>query len=152
MEYAKEIRKKIGHDLLVVVGSCVIILDNSNRLLLQKRRDGSWGLLGGLLDIEETLEEAAIREVYEEANLTVSNLELLHVFSGPTYHFKLPNLDEVYVITALYYAGEVTGDMRIDHDESLDLQYFDVNQLPENIRPEYQSFIDFYINQGNLKE
>ena len=37
------------------------------------------------MDLGESLEETASREVLEETGLFVSNLELLHVFSGPDY-------------------------------------------------------------------
>ncbi|WP_321166921.1 NUDIX domain-containing protein [Oceanobacillus kimchii] len=40
-------------------------------MLLQKRHDGSWGLPGGLMDLEESFEEVAMREVFEETGLVV---------------------------------------------------------------------------------
>ena len=43
------------------------------------------------MDLGESLEETASREVLEETGLFVSNLELLHVFSGPDYYFKIDN-------------------------------------------------------------
>lgn len=146
MSYVSEIRKKIGNDVLLLAGSNVIILDDNNRILLQKRKEGTWGLLGGLLEIGETLEETAKREVYEESRLEVEELRLLHVFSGPKYHFVLDNKDEIYCITALYYAGRVTGEMEIDNIETFDLQYFDLEALPDAIEREYQTFIQYFID------
>jgi 8-oxo-dGTP pyrophosphatase MutT (NUDIX family) len=51
--------------------------------LLQHRKDGNWGLPGGLMERGESLEETAIREVYEETGLTLKCLTLLELFSGP---------------------------------------------------------------------
>ena len=41
---------------------------------------GEWSIPGGLLEVGETLHEAAIREAMEETGLSVEPLELLGVF------------------------------------------------------------------------
>jgi len=145
MNYVSSIREKIGHDLLILTGANVIILDDNNRVLLQKRKSGSWGLLGGLLEISETLEDTAIREVYEESNLKISDLHLVNVFSGPKYHFKLDNADEIYVITSVYYTREFKGELIADNNESLELQFFKLHELPD-LEEEYRDYIDYFIN------
>jgi len=145
MNYVSSIREKIGHDLLILTGANVIILDDNNRVLLQKRKSGSWGLLGGLLEIGETLEDTAIREVYEESNLKISDLHLVNVFSGPKYHFKLDNADEIYVITSVYYTREFKGELIADNNESLELQFFKLHELPD-LEEEYRDYIDYFIN------
>ena len=145
MNYVSSIREKIGHDLLILTGANVIILDDNNRVLLQKRRSGSWGLLGGLLEIGETLEDTAIREVYEESNLKISDLHLVNVFSGPKYHFKLDNADEIYVITSVYYTREFKGELIADNNESLELKFFKMHELPD-LEEEYRDYINYFIN------
>jgi len=145
MNYVSSIREKIGHDLLILTGANVIILDDNNRVLLQKRKSGSWGLLGGLLEIGETLEDTAIREVYEESNLKISDLHLVNVFSGPKYHFKLDNADEIYVITSVYYTREFKGELIADNNESLELKFFEMHELPD-LEEEYRDYIDYFIN------
>ena len=89
--YVSTIRKKIGNDLLILVGSNVIIENELDQVLLQKRSSGTWGLPGGLLEVGETLEQTAIREVFEETGLTIEELKLIHTFSGQDYHFVLQN-------------------------------------------------------------
>ena len=44
--YVSTIRKKIGNDLLILVGSNVIIENELDQVLLQKRSSGTWGLPG----------------------------------------------------------------------------------------------------------
>ena len=146
MNYVDTIRKKIDHDDLILAGSNIIITDSSHRILLQKRSNGTWGLLGGLMEIGESLEETAIREVKEEAHIDIAALKLLNVFSGPQYHFTLQNKDQIYVVTALYYAKQVGGELRADGNESLALDYFDLENLPENMEEEYKTYIQFYKN------
>ncbi len=144
MNYVDTIRKKIGHDDLILAGSNIIITDSSHRILLQKRSNGTWGLLGGLMEIGESLEETAIREVKEEAHIDIAELKLLNVFSGPQYYFTLPNKDQIYVITALFHARVISGTLLADGVESLALEYFDLDNLPENMEEEYKIYIQFY--------
>ncbi|WP_429976150.1 hypothetical protein [Enterococcus sp. DIV0086] len=41
--YVHDIRKKIGHDPLILIGSNVIIQNKNDEFLLQKRNSNSWG-------------------------------------------------------------------------------------------------------------
>ncbi|MFJ7664271.1 NUDIX hydrolase [Lysinibacillus sp. NPDC097162] len=111
MEYFKYLRQYVGHQPIILPGSVVIILNDKNELLLQKRNDGTWGLPGGLMDLGESFEEVAKKEVFEETGLLVHNLKLLNVFSGSEYYLKVSNGDELYSITAVYYTKEFSGEM-----------------------------------------
>lgn len=81
MDYVKELRKLVGTRPLILPGSVVIMLNNDNQILLQHRHDGGWGVPGGLMELGESLEDTARREVKEETGLTVGSLKLLDVFS-----------------------------------------------------------------------
>ena len=83
---------------LVGVGAVII---EDGRVLLVKRGHpplaGEWSIPGGVLEIGETLREAAVREAREETCLTVEPAELLGVYdrvlrddAGRTlYHYVL---------------------------------------------------------------
>lgn len=66
---------------LVGVGAIII---EGDRVLLVKRGHapllGEWSIPGGVLEVGETLREAAVREVLEETELTVETAELLGVY------------------------------------------------------------------------
>ncbi|MDN5012988.1 MULTISPECIES: NUDIX hydrolase [Streptococcus] len=142
--YVSQIRKKIGNDLLILVGSNVIIENDCNQVLLQKRTTGSWGLPGGLLEVGETLEQTAIREVFEETGLKIEKLQLIYTFSGEDYHFILQNRDEIYVITSLYKAINYSGELIVNSEETLELRYFNYDCLPQNVEQEYLDYINYY--------
>ena len=54
------------------LGVAVIIYNDKNQILIEKRSDSNrWGLIGGGLEIDESLEQCLIREVYEETGLNL---------------------------------------------------------------------------------
>ncbi|NDI35765.1 NUDIX hydrolase [Chengkuizengella sediminis] len=147
MNYVMELRKLVGNRPLILTGSVVLVINKNNELLLQHRSDGGWGLPGGLMELGESLEDTARREVKEETGLEIGELELLNVFSGPEYYFKVPNGDELYSVTAVYLTHDIKGNIKIDKNESIDVQYFNINELPEGLTDEYQSYIEPYIKK-----
>ncbi|WP_369136546.1 NUDIX hydrolase [Klebsiella variicola] len=147
MNYVQQMRSLIGHRLLLLAGSNVIITDARHQILLQLRRDGTWGLPGGLLEPGESLEQTAVREVKEETNLDVRNLLLLGIFSGPEYTFTLPNKDEINVITSLYWTSDWSGKMVNDPGEGQELAFFAPEDLPSNMDEEYRIYIRHYLGQ-----
>jgi len=142
MEYYKEMRKYVGHRPLILPGSVVIIQNEHGDILLQERKPGVFGLPGGLMDLGESLEETAIREVFEETNLKVENLELLHVFSGKDYYFKIHNGDEFYSVTAVYRTSDFHGDLIANLEESVQLLFFNKEALPEGLIPSNKKFLE----------
>lgn len=147
MNYVEDLRKLVGHRPLILVGSVVIIIDACNRILLQKRSTSPneiWGLPGGLMELGESTEYTAKREVFEETGLTLGTLTLIDIFSGYDYFVRLSNKDEFYSVTAAYYTNEYQGEIIVDHIESLDVAFYSFDQLPENIVKSHNTIIDRY--------
>ncbi|WP_263064671.1 NUDIX domain-containing protein [Dickeya dadantii] len=145
MNYVQEMRQLIGHRPLLLAGSNVIVLNARRQVLLQHRLEGVWGLPGGLLELGESLEEAAIREVHEETGLQLNALDFLKVFSGPDHFFTLPNQDQIYVITSLYVSHSWQGDIVVDKTESRDVRFFDLQALP-TLGDEYREYLDYFLS------
>lgn len=131
MSYITNLRKYVGHEPLINIGATVIVLNDKNEILLNLRSDtNTWGIIGGGMELGESLEETAERELMEEAGLKAKHFELLDLLSGKELYFKYPNGDETYTVIALYQAVGVSGKLKINDDESNKLQYFSLDKLP----------------------
>ena len=141
IEYYKYVRQYVGTQPLILPGAVVIIRNEHGEVLLQKRPEGKWGLPGGLMNLGESFEEVAEREVFEEIGLRVRNLQLMHVFSGEQFYMKAPNGDEFYLVTAVFLTEDVEGSLQLDPAETLEVMYCKDTQLPERMVGSHRRFI-----------
>ena len=103
-DYIMDLRKIVGKRPLLQCAASVIIINEQGELLLGKRTDNhKWGYAGGSMNLGESVEDCARRELLEEMNLIPDELEFFMVNSGEETHYIYPNGDEVYngVITYL---------------------------------------------------
>jgi 8-oxo-dGTP pyrophosphatase MutT (NUDIX family) len=135
-EYLKNLRKLAGHIPILVCGASVIVVNEKGEILLQLRRDNNhWGYAGGMVDINEAVEDAAKRELYEETGITANSLTLFGVFSGRELYFVYPNGDEISIVDIVYICKDYSGEAKADGVESADVKFFAVDGLPDNISP-----------------
>jgi 8-oxo-dGTP pyrophosphatase MutT (NUDIX family) len=135
MNYIEMIRSIAGNRPLILTAAAVIIQDDAGRVLLQHRADtDNWGIPGGFMEIGESVEEAARREVLEETGLTVGEMTLYTVFSGKEFYFQYPNGDEVYNVIVTFTSTDVSGHLTPDH-EGHDLAFFPLDGLPREMIP-----------------
>ncbi|WP_110927688.1 NUDIX domain-containing protein [Bacillus massiliglaciei] len=116
-------------------GVAIVILDEENSVLLQKRADvGLWGIPSGHVEVGETVAEAAIREVKEETNLEINIIKLIGVYSDPNSQvFTYPNGKVIHFITTCFLAEIKDGELRCNSSESLDIQFFKQDALPQDL-------------------
>ncbi|MDR7002600.1 NUDIX hydrolase [Neobacillus niacini] len=136
MGYIEDLRKVIGTRPIILVGAVVGVFNEQGEILLQKRPEGIWALPGGLLELGESAEEAGRREVFEETGVEIGELELVDVFSGKQYFRKLENGDEFYPVTIVYVSPDIKSNtIKVDGEESIDAQFFPLQELPEGTSP-----------------
>ncbi|WLR48357.1 NUDIX hydrolase [Halobacillus litoralis] len=134
MDYVQRMRRRIGTQPLIVVGSTVLVENEQGELLFQYRKDTQeWGLPGGAMEPGETLEQTAARELEEDTGLVAEDVQLVATFSGEDFFYRYPYGDEVFNVIACFVASEVRGELRADDEETLELRYFSRESLPENI-------------------
>lgn len=145
MNYIMELRKLVGTRPLIMAGACVMVLAEGSLLLVRRTDNGAWGLPGGSMELGETLEETAVRELYEETGYTAQTLKLFDVFSGPELYYKYPHGDEVYNVVVVYLCNQVEGESAPDVDEVSELKFFNLEHLPEFINPPDRPIINAFI-------
>jgi 8-oxo-dGTP diphosphatase len=84
-----------------------------------------WAIPGGFVRMDETLEEAAMREIEEETGVT-------DVFLEQLYTFGAPNRDpRTRVVTVAYYALVPSERIVLKADtDASDAQWFEIGNLP----------------------
>lgn len=139
MGYISEIRKYVGHMPIMVTAAMGIIYDKEKGILFEKRTDnGMWCVPGGAMELGETAEEALRREIREETSLEIKNPRFFKVREN--VHMVYPNDDEVYYTDLVYLIEDYSGHLGVD-DESSELKWFPIQELPENIMPTQIDYI-----------
>jgi len=144
-DYIKWLRSKVGIETVILNFAGVCLTNDSGEILLQKRSGNHniWGVPGGALEIGESIEAAAIREVKEETGLDVKVDYLVGVYSK--YLHELPNGDKFQAICYFFKGTVVGGDLCIDNVETYDLRYFSQEKLPPLFVQQHADAIkDFY--------
>jgi ADP-ribose pyrophosphatase YjhB (NUDIX family) len=146
MNYVKYIRDRVGHDVINLTGVNVLIINENNQILLQRRGTFpyKWGLIGGITELGESLEETAVRETKEETGLDIKELNLLGTTSGEKCYIDFPNGDKAYFITVGYFTRSFSGVLKIDGLETKELKFFSFEELPNNIPDSHRVMINKY--------
>ena len=108
------------------LGASVVIVEGGHVLLKRSERYGTWGLPGGLVEDDESVAQAAVREVQEETGLEVHLERLIGVYSRP--HWRGGGLHIV-----VFAAQPVGGRLQPDPGEVLEARYFDPAALPDSL-------------------
>ena len=153
MGYIEDLRKLVGHRRLILCGASVVIRNDKGELLLQKRvhPEGRWAFPGGLMELGESTEDTARREVREETALELGKLRLIGVYSGPDHLCSAPNGDEWYVVNVSYAADAFTGEARVNDAESLALGWFRPEEIPETLVRSHREILRDYLLQTDTR-
>lgn len=147
-DYISYMRGMIGQKPMFLVGSGVILVDPDKRILLIKRTDNNmWGIPGGSMELGETFEETAKRELFEETGVEAKKLKLMDVFSGEAMRYTYPNGDEVYNAVCIYTCHEYEGVPHPDMVESRMADFFKRGSLPEDMHSPDISIIRKYFEK-----
>ena len=131
MGYIMDLRKHVGHDALIGLGATTLVFNDKNELLLNLRTDtNTWGIPGGSMELYETIEETAIRELKEETGICADQLELVSVLSGKDFYFEYPNGDKMCTVIVLFKVLNYTGTLKVSDPESKALKFFPLTDLP----------------------
>lgn len=109
-----------------------VVLDEHGKILLAHRRDMDlWDLPGGGVDEGELPDEAAVRETLEETGLQIQVERLVAVGVGIPPENALGFL----------FLGKPVGGLISTGEESDDVRFFPVDELPEQLSPRKRAMI-----------
>ena len=150
MGYIMNLRKHVGHEPLIGLGATTLVFNDKKELLLNLRTDtDTWGIPGGSMELYETIEETAVRELKEEADISADELELVTILSGKEYYFEYPNGDKMCTVIVLFKVLNYTGDIKVADNESKQLKFFSLDNLP-SLESRAKAIID-KINNRSIK-
>ncbi len=120
-----------------VLAADVLVINSKKEVLLIKRKNQpyGWAVPGGFVDLYETMEHAAIRELAEETGIKadINKLQLLGIYSNPKRDTRGHTVSGVYV----YFSD----DLPKADDDAEDAKYFNINKLPENIAFDHKDIL-----------
>jgi 8-oxo-dGTP diphosphatase len=126
--YLRNLRQHVGHDLVLLPGVSAVVLNDAGELLLGRRSDtGTWSLLAGMVDPGEQPADAIVREVREEAGVEIAVERIAGVAMHPVTY---PNGDRCDYLNVWFRCRYVSGEARVNDDESLDMRWFAPGALP----------------------
>lgn len=127
-------------DTLVIKNKKILLVKRAPHLL----NGGKFGLIGGFVDRDETLEQAVLREVLEETGYKVKIERMLRIKDSPNRRGEdRQNISFSYIATALEKVGE-------PDNESTEVTWFDLDKLPleEEFAFDHYEDVTLYLKTG----
>ncbi|MFE2061510.1 NUDIX hydrolase [Streptomyces sp. NPDC059467] len=117
----------------LVPAASTVVVDDSGRILLQRRSDnGMWALPGGAMNIGESLPDCAVRETREETGYDVEITGIVGTYTNPRHVFAYDDGEVRQEFSICFLARPVAGQLAVS-EESTDVRWFqpeEVDALP----------------------
>jgi ADP-ribose pyrophosphatase YjhB (NUDIX family) len=128
MEYYHDVAAPQARELLPA--AFAVVRNATGRVLLVRRADdGYWELPGGRVEVGESASAAVVREVAEEAGVTINVTGLAGVYSDPAHVLAYPHGQGTYQQIAIcFHAFSPDHDTRPDQDEITAAGWFEPDQ------------------------
>jgi 8-oxo-dGTP pyrophosphatase MutT (NUDIX family) len=128
--YLGRVRASIGDtDTIFFVGARTVVFDEQGRLLLIQRSDNHrWAIPAGAMELGESMEECAVRELWEETGLRATSLTPYAFYTAYTYTNEYEHTYQQVLMTFVVHSWE--GELLRETEESVDAGFFPLDALP----------------------
>lgn len=129
-QFIVDLRKRIGQDLLWLLGLSAVVLHEDGQILLGRRSDtGKWAVISGIPEPGEEPSAAIEREILEETGVQARVRTLASVRTTPPIIHA--NGDRAQYLNLNFIADYRSGHAHVGDDESLEVGWFHPETLPE---------------------
>jgi 8-oxo-dGTP pyrophosphatase MutT (NUDIX family) len=148
--YIWQLRQQVGSRLLLMPGAQVLLVDDREQVLFQRRRDsGLWEIPGGAAEPGASFRSTAVQELFEETGLRVeeSDLTPFASLSEPELHvISYPNGDMLHCFALCFEARRWSGELDPGADEVLEASFFDLTAAPVPLQPQTHVVLAMYAD------
>ena len=112
----------------VCIAACLVLSDGSRTVLGLRKNENKYGLIGGHVEVGETVHQALIREAKEESGIELDqkDLQIAHVL-----HYKGRISDYIFFfMQAKSWQGTITNR---EPNKCAGWEWFDHKDLPSNM-------------------
>ena len=128
------------------IGVPIVVVNERSEVLMGKRKgvygDGHYGMPGGRIELAESIEQTAIRELREETGLELTGCEYIGVVRELQADYNFIH----FGVAAKGYRGEVTN---VEPDKCEGWEWHPLGNLPSNIMRSHAAVIEMYKNKSN---
>jgi 8-oxo-dGTP diphosphatase/2-hydroxy-dATP diphosphatase len=137
----------MGYEDMKKILTLTIIHQHPKILLGMKKRGfgaGRWNGFGGKVQEGETIKEAALREIKEEAGIIAIDIELRGIVD---FEFKgNPEILEVHIFKAVEFSGELW------ETDEMKPQWFHVNEIPfKEMWPDDKHWLPLFLSKKKFR-
>lgn len=132
--YLGQLRSIVGHRKLLAITVRAVIVNEQGEVLLVCRSDnGRWVMPAGSMELDESIEQALVREVWEESGLTPTAWTLIAVYSHPRFSAVTAYGDPYQFVSFVFRVDAWQGSVATETDETTGARFFGMDELPENL-------------------
>ena len=140
----QEQEKKIG------LGTNILVIKDGKVLLGLRKNvvgNGTWGFPGGKLNFGELYTDAVKRELLEETNLFVDELEFIGVNN------QSRGAENQHWVQVNFCAKKWHGEVKLMEPEKCSSwEWFDIDKLPEPIFKGHKNFVKDYLDKSFFRD
>jgi 8-oxo-dGTP diphosphatase len=108
-------------------------------LIFRKKEPRMWAIPGGFVDYGESLEDAAVREAFEETSLKVVLIRQFHSYSDPNRDPRQHNISIVFIARA--------QDIPTAGDDAEKIGLFNMHNLPDELAFDHATILNDYFQK-----